>query len=254
MYIINNDVGEKWSINLQDEATTNMIGIRELHEILLFYCIMIFTIVMYMSIYAIFSKKRWADIRHNTIIELIWTLTPAIILILIGIPSIQLLYNNEEIYRPDMTVKVKGLQWYWNYTIMDDINNYNFDSYPKEESDLLPGEYRLLEVDNRLILPVHTDIRFLVTGGDVIHSWAIPSLGIKIDAIPGRLNQSIIFILKEGVYYGQCSELCGAGHPFMPIVLEVVPKYKYILWLLSNTSLLPSTWTKNLISIKEILN
>lgn len=241
------DIGEINSINLQDEGSLNMLGIRELHEILLYYSIIILSIVAYMLMRISINKIYWPNIKHHTLIELIWTIIPGIILICIGIPSLQLLYFMDEVYIPDITLKIKGVQWYWTYSISDNYTNISFDSYPIEES----GKYRLLEVDNRIVLPVYSDIRFLITAEDVIHSWTIPSLGIKLDAIPGRINQSVLFLLREGTYYGQCSELCGIGHPFMPIVLDVVNLNTYALWLLSHTQLLISTWLKLFLSAKD---
>ena len=159
-------------------------------------------------------------------------LFPAFILIIIAIPSFKLLYALDEIITPEITVKIKGAQWYWNYEISDIENiNINFDSYTLTLDDLEEGQFRLLDVDNRLILPILTPIRLLITAEDVIHSFTIPSFGIKTDAVPGRLNHSSLFILREGVFYGQCSELCGKSHYNMSIVIEAVKKLNYINWL-----------------------
>lgn len=151
-----------------------------------------------------------------TLIELIWTITPAFVLIAIAFPSFKLLYLMDEVIDPAMTIKALGHQWYWSYEYSDFVNedgeSIEFDSYLVPTDDLEEGQLRLLEVDNRVVVPVGTHIRFIVTGADVIHSFAVPSLGLKIDAIPGRLNQTSVLVEREGVYYGQCSEICGVHH------------------------------------------
>jgi len=149
--------------------------------------------------------------NHGTLIELVWTITPALVLIAIAFPSFKLLYLMDEVISPTMTVKVAGHQWYWSYEYSDFITAHGesveFDSYMVPESDLAQGQLRLLEVDNRVVVPVDTHIRFIVTGQDVIHDWAVPALGLKMDAVPGRLNQTSIIVQRPGVYYGQCSEI-----------------------------------------------
>ena len=165
---------------------------------------------------------------HGTEIELVWTVTPAIILMFIAYPSFQLLYLMDEVIDPGVTIKVVGHQWYWSYEYSDYVPaQIAFDSYLIPESDLKVGDLRLLEVDHRLVVPVETHIRVIVTSADVLHSWAVPSLGIKIDAVPGRLNQTSFIALREGVFYGQCSEICGANHSAMPICVEAVSVGKY---------------------------
>jgi cytochrome c oxidase subunit 2 len=175
-----------------------------------------------------------------TLIELIWTITPALVLIAIAFPSFKLLYLLDEVIDPVITVKGIGNQWFWSYEYSDYVNDtgetIEFDSYMVPDSELEPGQLRLLEVDNRVILPVDTHIRFIVTARDVIHSFAVPSLGIKLDALPGRLNQTSVILNREGVFYGQCSELCGILHYAMPIVIESVSLDKYLLWLSSQNS------------------
>ena len=170
-----------------------------------------------------------------TLIELIWTITPAIILILIAFPSFKLLYLMDEVSDPSMSILAEGHQWYWSYQYPDFLTSDNefieFDSYIIPESDLEEGALRMLEVDNRVILPELTHIRFIITAGDVIHSFAVPSLGIKCDAYPGRLNQVSVFVNREGVFYGQCSEICGILHSSMPIVIESVSLEKFLTWL-----------------------
>lgn len=172
---------------------------------------------------------------HAPTLEIIWTVVPAFILILIAIPSFSLLYTMDEVIDPLLTVKIIGHQWYWSYEFVNPIDyleavnahedidlspTVNFDSYMLPDEDLLVGQLRLLEVDNRLKLPIEINIRLLITSGDVLHSWAVPSLGIKLDACPGRMNQTTLFIKRPSVFYGQCSELCGINHGFMPIVVE----------------------------------
>jgi cytochrome c oxidase subunit 2 len=172
---------------------------------------------------------------HGTTIELIWTIVPSLILVTIAIPSFALLYSMDEVIDPAITLKVIAHQWYWSYEYSDyntsDEDGIAFDSYMIQEDDLELGQLRLLEVDNRVVLPVNTHIRVLITSTDVIHNWAIPSLGIKCDAYPGRLNQVNTFINREGIFHGQCSELCGVNHGFMPIVVEAVSLKDYVSWV-----------------------
>jgi len=175
-------------------------------------------------------------------LEIIWTLVPSFILILIAIPSFALLYAMDEVVTPAITLKVIGRQWYWSYeysdyylTLLSDgaSSSLNFDSYMIPEDELAVGQLRLLEVDNPVVLPINTHIRVIISAADVLHSWAIPSLGVKMDAVPGRLNQASIFIKRPGTYYGQCSEICGVNHGFMPIVIEALPVKNYLAWVSS---------------------
>ena len=172
---------------------------------------------------------------HGTTIEIAWTVAPSLILVLIAIPSFALLYSMDEVVDPAVTIKAIGHQWYWSYEYSDynqsDEQSIAFDSYMIPEDELEPSQLRLLEVDNRMVVPVNTHIRIIVTAADVLHSWAVPSLGVKCDAVPGRLNQVPIFIKREGLFYGQCSELCGANHGFMPIVVESVSLDNYVSWI-----------------------
>lgn len=244
--IINNlqlrlDAPSSWGIYFQDSATPQMEGLIELHDIIMYYLVIIlfgvgwilFSIIYnYVSTRSPISHKY---LNHGTLIELIWTITPAIILILIAFPSFKLLYLMDEINDPSMTIIAEGHQWYWSYQYPDFLDSNDefieFDSYIIPDSDLEPGSLRLLEVDNRVILPELTHIRILITSGDVIHSFACPSLGIKCDAYPGRLNEISIFINREGVYYGQCSEICGILHSSMPIAIEAISCSKFVNWL-----------------------
>ena len=173
---------------------------------------------------------------HNTTIEVVWTFIPSSILYLIAVPSFLLLYSMDEIIDPAITLKAVGHQWYWSYEYSDykiDFDTINFDSYMLPEDELELGQMRLLEVDNPIVLPVNTHVRLIVTAADVLHCWTIPSLGVKIDAVPGRLNQASIFIKKLGIFYGQCSEICGVNHGFMPIVLKSVRLNNYIDWIVN---------------------
>jgi cytochrome c oxidase subunit 2 len=171
-----------------------------------------------------------AKFTHNVAIEVIWTVIPIILLVVIAIPSFRLLKLAEHTPTADMTVKVVGSQWFWTYEYPDH-DNITFDSYIIQEADLKPGQIRLLEVDNRIVVPQGTTIKFLITAADVIHSFAVPALGLKTDAVPGRTNEAWTKIDKLGVYYGQCSEICGVNHGFMPIAIEVVTKEKFEEWV-----------------------
>nr|YP_010417167.1 cytochrome c oxidase subunit 2 [Capillidium rhysosporum]QWY25714.1 cytochrome c oxidase subunit 2 [Capillidium rhysosporum] len=229
--IIINDAPEPWQLGFQDSASPIAEGILKIHNEILFYLIIILVLICWILTSIIVkynensNKFKYKYLNHGTLIELIWTITPALILIAIAIPSFKLLYLMD---------KLCPHQWYWTTEYSDYVNesdNIEFDSYMVPTSDLQEGELRLLEVDNRVIVPVDTHVRVIVTSDDVIHSLALPSLGVKIDCIPGRLNQSSFIIKREGVYYGQCSELCGINHGFMPIVVEGVSLEKYIVWL-----------------------
>lgn len=235
-----NDSPRPWQVGFQDPATPIIEGIVNLHHDLIFFLILILIFVswiLFRSMYLFNSKSNLFPINysHGTIIELFWTIMPSFVLIIIAIPTFALLYSMDEIVDPAITVKAVGHQWYWSYEYSDYINeegeSINFDSYIIPEEDLELGQLRLLEVDNRIVIPINTHVRIIVTGADVIHSWAVPSLGVKCDGIPGRLNQTSLFIKREGVYYGQCSELCGVNHGFIPIVVEAVSLDNYIQWV-----------------------
>ena len=235
------DAPRAWAVYFQDSASPQMEGLVELHNNIMFYLIIILFavtwILLTLTIKYIYTKSPITHkyVNHGTLIELIWTITPALILMLIAFPSFKLLYLMDEVSDPAMSVLAEGHQWYWSYQYPDFLNNddefIEFDSYLVPESDLEYGGLRLLEVDNRVIIPELTHIRFIVTGGDVIHSFACPALGIKCDAYPGRLNQASVYINRQGVFYGQCSELCGILHSSMPIVLESVSLEKYLSWI-----------------------
>lgn len=232
---IYNDAPELWKVGFQEEATPIQAGIIDFHNQAMYYLVIILTVVTYMLIARIFSNKSinwYRAFNHSTIIELIWTILPGVILILIAIPSLKLLYALDDLPKPSVTLKATGAQWYWSYEINDiEGLDINFDSYTKNDEDLEVGELRLLDVDNRVFLPINTPIRLLITGQDVIHSFFVPSLGVKMDAIPGRINHSSIYLLREGVYYGQCTELCGQSHHKMSIVIQGVDTPTYLSWL-----------------------
>ena len=235
------DTPKPWGIYFQDSATPQIEGIIELHDNIMFYLAIILftvgwtlgsTILRYSNNESSLSNKYSS---HGTLVELIWTITPALILILIAFPSFKLLYLMDEITDPAMSILAEGHQWYWSYQYPDFLNQEDdfieFDSYIVPESDLEEGALRMLEVDNRVIVPELTHIRLIVTAADVIHSFACPSLGIKCDAYPGRLNQVSVFINREGTFYGQCSEICGVLHSSMPIVIESVSVDKFLAWI-----------------------
>lgn len=239
--LIYNDAPQPWQYGFQDGATPTQEGITELHDTIFFYLVIISFGVIWMlnSIIIHFninkSQITYKYANHGTVIELIWTITPAVVLLAISFPSFKLLYLMDEVITPSITVKVVGHQWYWSVEYSDFINEegetIEFDSYIVPENDLEDGQLRLLEVDNRIVVPIDTHIRFIITSSDVIHDFAVPALGFKLDAIPGRLNQTSGLIEREGVFYGQCSEICGIYHGFIPIVVEAVTPDKYLSWI-----------------------
>jgi cytochrome c oxidase subunit 2 len=242
------DLPEKNQLFVQDPATPMMEGMIYFHNLLMFFIVFVGVFVFYMLFYAMyaFSEEKNAtpaEFSHNSALEIIWTILPAIILLFIAIPSFTLLYSLDELIDPQLTVKVIGHQWYWSYEVSDYFSNNDgikankleFDSYMKPEDELLNTPYvglRLLYAKPMLLLPTQTHIRLLVTSADVLHSWAVPSFGIKIDACPGRLSQGSLFINrvvdKEGaIFFGQCSEICGVNHGFMPITVAAWSPEKY---------------------------
>nr|AUJ22869.1 cytochrome c oxidase subunit 2 [Apocephalus antennatus] len=222
------------NLNLQDSASPLMEQLTFFHDHALLILVMITGLVSYMMITLSFNKLTNRYLLHGQTIEIIWTILPAITLLFIAFPSLRLLYLMDEINDPMITLKSIGHQWYWSYEYSDFLN-MEFDSYMTPTQELETKEFRLLDVDNRIILPTNSQIRILVTATDVIHSWTIPSLGVKIDATPGRLNQSNFLIYRPGLYFGQCSEICGANHSFMPIVIESIPSKYFINWISKNT-------------------
>ena len=238
---IYNDAAQPWQLGFQDTAAPGFTGLVTLHNTIGFYLIVIsFAVfwVLFSLSYNYSSNKNpiaYKYLTHGTVLELIWTITPAIILIAIAFPSFRLLYLMDEVISPTLTIKVVGHQWYWSYEYSDFVTDkgesIDFDSYMIPESDLELGQFRLLDVDNKLIIPVDCHIRLIVTGADVIHSYAVPSLGLKLDCVPGRLNQVSFLTERAGTFYGQCSEICGVWHGFMPIVVEAVPASDFLVWV-----------------------
>lgn len=235
------DASTPWQFWFQDPATPVMEGLVNLHHDLMFFLTFIFFFVgVVMARTLMFFHNPTIDTKdsqkvvHGTFIEIVWTVIPSIILVVVALPSFALLYSLDEVIDPAVTIKCIGHQWYWSYEYSDfesKLGTISFDSYMIPEDELELGELRLLEVDNRVVLPANIHVRVLVTAADVLHSWAVPALGIKIDACTGRLNQTTLYMLREGVFYGQCSEICGVGHANMPIVIESVNLDKYITWI-----------------------
>nr|YP_009919067.1 cytochrome c oxidase subunit II [Tipula fascipennis]QMP96660.1 cytochrome c oxidase subunit II [Tipula fascipennis] len=225
-----------WSnLGLQDSASPVMEQLTFFHDHTLMILTMITILVGYVMISLGFNKFTNRYLLSGQLIEIVWTILPAIILVFIAMPSLRLLYLMDEIYNPSITLKTIGHQWYWSYEYSD-FKNLEFNSYMIPTTDLKMEEFRLLDVDNRIILPMNTQIRVLVTAADVLHSWTVPTLGVKIDATPGRLNQTSFLINRPGLFYGQCSEICGANHSFMPIVIESVPMNYFINWIINFNS------------------
>nr|YP_010710329.1 cytochrome c oxidase subunit II [Dyscolus montivagus]WCS92013.1 cytochrome c oxidase subunit 2 [Dyscolus montivagus] len=220
-----------WSnLSLQDSASPLMEQLTFFHDHTMMILTMITMLVGYLMVALFFNKYINRYLLEGQTIEVIWTVLPAITLVFIALPSLRLLYLLDEVSNPSITLKSLGHQWYWSYEYSD-FKKLEFDSYMIPTNELEMSGFRLLDVDNRIVLPFNTQIRVLVTAMDVIHSWTIPALGVKIDATPGRLNQSNFFMNRSGLFYGQCSEICGANHSFMPIVIESVPTNTFVKWI-----------------------
>jgi cytochrome c oxidase subunit 2 len=223
-----------WSnLNFQDRNSPLIEQLTFFHDHRLLILTMITVIVGYLIGILFFNNFTNRFLLHGQTIEVIWTIIPAIILIFIALPSLRLLYLLDEISKPAITLKSVGHQWYWSYEYSD-FKNIEFDSYIIPINEINENSFRLLDVDNRIVLPNNNQIRILITAADVLHSWTVPALGVKVDATPGRLNQTNFFINRVGLFYGQCSEICGANHRFMPIVIERVPTKNFIKWIKSN--------------------
>nr|QIE11973.1 cytochrome c oxidase subunit II [Neverita sp. HL-2020] len=217
-------------LGFQDAASPLMEELIFFHDHAMMILVMIISLVGYAAVSLMTSKFTCRSLVEGQEIETIWTIVPAIILIFLALPSLRLLYLLDEVGDCSLTLKSIGHQWYWSYEYSDFLD-IEFDSYMIPTNELESGDFRLLEVDHRIVLPTQTDIRVLVTSADVIHSWTVPSLGVKADAIPGRLNQLSFYIKYPGVFYGQCSEICGANHSFMPIVVEAIPLENFMKWV-----------------------
>jgi cytochrome c oxidase subunit 2 len=226
---------EPWQTGLQAASTPLMERVTGFHDLMMviitLICLLVLALLVYTGLRFRAAKNPAPSRRtHNTILEVVWTAVPVLILVIIAIPSFRLLYYADVIPETEMTIKAIGRQWYWSYEYPDH-DNFTFDAFMVPEDQLEPGMQRLLETDNRVVLPAGTNIRVQVTASDVLHSWAMPSMGVKIDAVPGRLNEVWIHINEPGVYYGQCSELCGVMHGFMPITIEAVEPEAFATWV-----------------------
>lgn len=225
---------EPWGFDLQRAFSPVMEDVHDFHHLLLIIIVSVTVLVLGVLAYVIvrFNAKRNpvpSRTSHNTLLEVVWTAVPIMILVIIAIPSLRLLYFSAKATDPEMTLKVTGHQWYWSYTYPDQ-EDMTFDSIPIADDQLEPGQPRLLAVDNPVVLPVDTSVQILVTADDVIHNFAVPALGLKKDAVPGRINETWVKITEPGTYYGMCSELCGVNHYFMPIQIEALSKEDYQAW------------------------
>jgi len=224
-----------WQFGMQPPATVVEERLSTFHDALLIIIALITAFILGLLVYVILRfnhRKNPAPSRtsHNTVVEMLWTVVPVLILVIIAIPSFKLMYYMDRVQNPEMTIKVTGHQWYWSYEYPDQ-DGLSFDSNIIPEAELKPGQKRLLDVDNPLVVPADTIIRVQITGTDVIHSWFVPSFGVQEYAIVGRLNESWMKIEHEGTYYGQCNQICGVNHAFMPIVVEAVSKEAFAKWV-----------------------
>ncbi len=224
-----------WQMGFQEPASPTMQRINDFHFELLLWISAISLFVLVLLLWVIYRYRESKNptpsrTTHHTLIEVVWTAVPVIILVIIFVPSYRLMVFADKVVDADMTLKVIGHQWYWSYEYPDH-GNFTFDAYLVAEEDLEDKSKRLLETDNRVVLPVGKKIRLLLTAGDVLHSWGVPALGIKLDTVPGRLNETWVEISKEGVYYGFCSELCGVNHSYMPIAIEAVSEDEFNAWV-----------------------
>nr|YP_009512596.1 cytochrome c oxidase subunit II [Benthonectes filipes]AXJ93163.1 cytochrome c oxidase subunit II [Benthonectes filipes] len=222
-----------WShLGFQDSASPLMEQLIFFHDHTMVVLILITTMVGYMMATLFFNTLTNRFLLEGQTIEIIWTILPAIILVFIALPSLRLLYLLDEVNNPSITLKTIGHQWYWSYEYSDFLQ-VEFDAYMLPTNELPDNGFRLLDVDNRTVLPMNTQVRVLISAADVIHSWTVPALGVKADAIPGRLNQVSFLMNRPGLFYGQCSEICGANHSFMPIVIESVSVNSFLNWVSS---------------------
>lgn len=224
-----------WQLGMQTPSSPVKVRIEALHDLLLVIITIITIFVLGLLMYTMWRFRASANpsptrTSHNTLLEIAWTVVPVLILVVIAIPSFKLLYFADRTQQADMTLKVIGHQWYWSYEYPDN-GDIKFDSNMIQEGDLKPGQKRLLEVDNRVVVPAGTNVRVLIAGTDVIHSWFIPSLGVQLYAMPGRLNETWVRADKPGVYYGQCNQICGINHAYMPIAIEALPKEDFARWV-----------------------
>ena len=226
---------KNWQLGFQESVTSIMNDVVFMHDYILMPIITAISVFVLFLLFYVCIKFRESKnpnpskTTHNTFIEIVWTLIPCLILIVIAIPSFKLLYKQDIIPKADVTVKAIGYQWYWGYEYPD--QNIYFESLMVEDKDLKPGQPRLLATDTEVVVPVNKIVKVLITSNDVLHAWAIPAFGVKRDAVPGRINETWFKADKEGIYYGQCSELCGIKHAFMPITVKVVSEEKYLEWI-----------------------
>ena len=224
-----------WQLGFQKAASESMRDIVAFHNNLLLPIIIAISVfVLFLMLYACIRFRASANPNpskrtHNVTVEILWTLIPCLILIVMAVPSFKILYKQDTIPKADLTIKAIGYQWYWGYEYPDE--NIIFESYMIEDKDLKANQPRLLAVDNEVVVPVNKVVKVLITANDVLHAWALPAFGVKRDAVPGRINETWFKAEKEGTYYGQCSELCGIKHAFMPITVKVVSEEKYQDWL-----------------------
>lgn len=222
-------------LSFQDAASPIISQLIAFHDHIILVLVLVTSVVSYAFLSLISNTYSSRYLVEAQQIETIWTILPAIILLFLAFPSLHILYLIDEISTPSITIKAIGHQWYWRYEYSD-FSKLEFDSYITPDSELKPGEFRLLEVDHRAVAPINTEIRVLITAADVLHAWTVPSLGLKVDAVPGRLNQLGFTADRPGIFYGQCSEICGANHSFIPIALEIVDTQSFINWVLINSS------------------
>ncbi len=220
------------NLGLQDSNSPIIEQLNFFHDHALLIIILVTLSVGYLIGTLFFNKLNNRYLLHGQTIEVIWTILPAIILLFIAFPSLRILYLLDEVNNPSISLKTIGHQWYWSYEYSD-FSGIEFDSYIIPQNEISLDTFRLLDVDNRVILPINNQIRILVSATDVLHSWSVPSLGVIIDASPGRLNQTNFFINRPGLFFGQCSEICGANHSFIPIVIESIPTNHVIKWISS---------------------
>ncbi len=223
-----------WKLNFQAAASPVMHDIHRFHDLLLWIITLITIFVLALLIYVMVRFRASANpvpskTSHNTLVEVVWTVVPILILVVIAVPSFKLLYFGDKTKEAELTIKAIGKQWFWSYEYPDN-GNFTFDAIMTAEKDLKPGQLRLLDTDNSVVVPVNTNVRLLTTAADVIHAWAMPAFGVKKDAVPGRLNETWFRAEREGTFYGQCSEICGAYHGFMAIKVEVVSKEAFAKW------------------------
>lgn len=228
-------VPQPWQLGMQPSASPVKERIGSLHDFLLVIITLITVFVLALLVYVMVRFRASAHpvpnrTSHNTLLEVVWTVVPVLILVVLAIPSFKLLYYMDRTSEAEMTLKVTGHQWYWEYEYPEQ-GGLRFDSYMVPETDIKPGQMRLLEVDNKVVLPVDTNVRVLVAGTDVMHSWLVSSLGVQIYAVPGRTNETWVRVNKPGVYYGQCNQICGINHAYMPIAIEAVSKADYEKWV-----------------------